>query len=77
MRLIEQLLEPPVPNMQEHKFEVAKVVPQERLFESSMVQFVDVRVPQNVKETVEMRQVVPQERFQQHTVEFMSDAPAP
>ena len=63
VRLIEQLLEPPVLNMQEHQFEVAKVIPQERLSERSMVQFVDVPVPQNVKETVEMRQVVPQERF--------------
>ena len=78
---IEQLMEPPVPHIQEQSLEVAKIIPPERGSEHSIVQIVNVPVPQMMEDTVDLPPVpeameeTPEATPLQHSAEQIVDVP--
>ena len=60
-RIVEHIVDVPVPQMQEQIVEVIKVIPQELVSERIVEQIVDVPVPQIVEEIVEVVQIIPLE----------------
>ena len=49
-RILEQIVDAPVPQIQEQVVEIAKITPQERIWEIIIEQIMDVPVPQILEE---------------------------
>ena len=62
-RIVEEIIDVPVPQWIEEMIEVVKLIPQERVENRTAEQIVDVPVPQIQEELVEVIQLVPHERI--------------
>ena len=76
-RSVDQIVDWPVPQIEEQIAEVAKTTPQERFSKRTVVQAEDVPVPQILKEVVKAVKTVPQERISETICEKIVDAPVP